>query len=204
MNKIVNKSVFIYEYEEIENWLNQMADDGLSIKSVKSNSSPTSLNSFGNYEFEQTDKGEYKISMLLLDKKHTSPESKDKIEFIEQTGAKFVGMFDKWAIFRKKSECGEFKLLSDTNSQMKNISNIISRFVVKLVLAFLWQICLFFSASVGFHTQEKPLFILAIVLSVVWVFLSIIFIKTLISYISKIKMLSKKHKELKKQATIFE
>ena len=132
MNKIIKKSFSLCEYEKVEKWLNQIAADGLTVISTKNDC--FFINCDGKYEFAQSEKGEFKIAMLLLDEKHTSTESKKQIEFIEETGAHFVGMFDKWAIFRKQSKYGEFKLLSDKPSQIKNITNIMKRLTIKFVL----------------------------------------------------------------------
>lgn len=210
MSEIIKKSFDVCEYEKLEKWLNEMADSGLTVVSAKVESSPITLGLYGKYEFEQSKKGEFKIAMLLLDKKHTAPESKKQIEFIEETGAHFVGMFDKWAIFRKQSKYGEFKLLSDNPSQIKNITNIMKRLTIKFVLYLLFNYFVFYNSvikyairdmrawNVSFFTAlgpvQTPLLIVALVLLI---YLFVLYTVTTIK-------LFKKRKELKRQATLFE
>ena len=208
MNKIIKKSFSLCEYEKVEKWLNQMADDGLTVISTKNDC--FFINCDVKYEFAQSEKGEFKIAMLLLDEKHTSTESKKQIEFIEETGAHFVGMFDKWAIFRKQSKYGEFKLLSDKPSQIKNITNIMKRLTIKFVLYLLFNYVVFYNSvikyairdmrawNVSFFTSlgpvQTPLLIVALVLLI---YLFVLYTVTTIK-------LAKKRKTLKQQATLFE
>ena len=210
MSEIIKKSFDVCDYEKLEKWLNEMADNGLTVVSAKVESSPITLGLYGKYEFEQSKKGEFKIAMLLLDKKHTAPESKKQIEFIEETGAHFVGMFDKWAIFRKQSKYGEFKLLSDKPSQIKNITNIIKWITVKFALSLLFIYLILYNSVIKYAIRDmrawnvsfftalgpvlSPLLIIALILSIfMLVYITVTIIKLL-----------KKRKELKQQATLFE
>ena len=123
MRHTIRKCFWIWNFDKEEIWLNEMAAKGLSLVSV----------GFCRYEFEDSDPGEYKVCLQLLDKMPRHPESRKYIEFLESTGAEHVGAFTRWVYFRQKAADGDFKLFSDNSSRLKYLSNVIR--LVALVTA---------------------------------------------------------------------
>lgn len=84
-----------------------MAQKGLALVSV----------GFCTYTFEECVPSEYSVRLELLENPPVHPKSRHYIEFLEETGAEYLGSTARWAYFRKKT--GEFKLFSDNVSRMK-------------------------------------------------------------------------------------
>jgi len=125
MIKKVHK--FFWDYEKEENWINSMAANGYMLKAV----------CWGTYFFEKSEKGEYFYRIQLLDKMPSNPESLAYIEFLEEAEVELVSTYLKWAYFRKKSEDGNFELLSDVNSKLKHYFKVFLMFFV------IWALNLF-------------------------------------------------------------
>ena len=71
MKHIVRKPYWNYEKEE--NWLNEMAAQGLALTGY----------SWCRYEFEDSDKGKYIYRIELLDQSSSHPASRQYIAFLE-------------------------------------------------------------------------------------------------------------------------
>ena len=192
MRKTVYKHFAIWEFDELEKWLNEMADDGFALISARA----------GTYEFDITEKGEYKICMLLLDKKYNKTKSTEQIEFFEQTGAEFVGAFNKWAFFRKKSELGNFEIYSDKPSKIKHLSRLINFTAGCLTLENILIIAN--TINITIRLSSFPELISKIIILIGMLGLLIADIVTTYCGSKYIIKLAKKRKELKKQATLFE
>ncbi|KGK87283.1 hypothetical protein DP73_14470 [Desulfosporosinus sp. HMP52] len=107
---------FFVDFEKEEKWLNQMAAKGYNFIDF---SLP------GRYLFETGNPGEYIYRIELLKHLPNSPESKDYIEFLEDTGGELVSSHFRWAWFRRKSADGPFHLFTDYSSQIKHYQRII-------------------------------------------------------------------------------
>lgn len=114
MRKTIHKWFFVWDFDKEEKWLNEMAAKGLSLVSV----------GFCKYEFEDTNPGEYKICLQLLDGSPKNAENQKYMEFLEETGAEHVGTFSHWVYFRKKASEGDFNIYSDNESRVKYLSRI--------------------------------------------------------------------------------
>lgn len=121
MRKVIRKLFWAWDFDKEEKWLNEMASKGLALCAV----------GFCRYEFEQTKPGEYAVCLQMLNNKPQHPESEKYIEFVEETGAEHVGSYMRWVYFRKKTADGPFELLSDYDSRIKQLTDII-RFIVVL------------------------------------------------------------------------
>ena len=51
-------------------------------------------------------------------------EGQDYIQFVEDTGAEYVGSYMRWAYFRKKTADGGFDLFSDIDSRIGHLDRI--------------------------------------------------------------------------------
>lgn len=124
MRKTVYKLFWAWDFDKEEKWLNEMAAKGLALCAV----------GVCRYEFESALPGEYAIRMQMLPNKPTHPESEKYMEFVEETGAEHVGSVLKWVYFRKKTADGPFELLSDYDSRIKQLTNIIRLLIAVMVL----------------------------------------------------------------------
>lgn len=115
MRKTVHKGFFVWNYDKEEQWLNEMSAKGLALVSA----------GFFRYEFEDCKPDEYIVRLELLKHSKSHPESENYIDFVESTGAEYVGAFNRWVYFRKKSEDGSFELYSDNGSKIRQIKLII-------------------------------------------------------------------------------
>ena len=81
MRQVIRKWFWAWEFDKEEQWLNDMAAQGKVLLSVR----------YATYEFEDSQPGEYAIRLEMLEKFPGSEESQQYIEFVESTGAEFVG-----------------------------------------------------------------------------------------------------------------
>ncbi|MBE6894469.1 MAG: DUF2812 domain-containing protein [Ruminococcaceae bacterium] len=125
MRKVVHKIFLAWQFEEEEKWLNKMALDGWVLADV----------GFCRYEFEPCEKGEYQYKLEYLENSTGSKESLNYINFIEETGAEYVGNYMRWVYFRKKTAGGEeFDIYSDTASKKKYFDRIVAFLKIIAVL----------------------------------------------------------------------
>lgn len=106
----IRKVFFIWNFEQEEEWLNQMADEGWLLDKV----------GLCTYHFVRCEPGEYTVRMEM------SSAGDDYIRFVEETGAKYIGHTLDWLYFCKKTEDGPFELLSDLDSRIKHLERIAS------------------------------------------------------------------------------
>lgn len=116
MRKTVRKWFWVWDFDKEEQWLNDMAAQGLALVDV----------GFCRYTFEECDPGAYQVRLELLENKPCHEESRNYIRFIEETGAQQVGGFMRWVYFRKKTADGPFDLFSDLQSRIKHLKRIIA------------------------------------------------------------------------------
>ena len=114
MRKTVRKWFWVWDFDKEEQWLNEMAAQGLALVGV----------GFCKYEFEACEPGEYQVRLELLENQPSHTESQKYIGFIEETGAEQVGRFLRWVYFRKKTADGPFDLFSDLASRIKHLKRI--------------------------------------------------------------------------------
>lgn len=103
--KKVRKWFWIWQFEEEEQWLNQMADSGWVLEKL----------GFAVYYFRPCEPGAYIIRTEMRNK------DEDYVNFVESTGAEYVGRMAKWIFFRRKTELGEFQLFSDLESRIGHL-----------------------------------------------------------------------------------
>lgn len=114
--KTVSRLYWVWQFEEEEAWLNEMAAEGWVLEKA----------GLGRYVFARCRPGEYILRLEILDKWPKSKESQDYIRFIESTGAECIGSLKRWVYFRKKAEEGEFALFSDLNSRVRHIDRVLT------------------------------------------------------------------------------
>ena len=106
--KTVAKWFWVWQFEQEEEWLNEMAANGWVLEDV----------GLCRYVFVRCEPGEYTVrtEMRRSDEKY--------VTFMEETGAEYVGRMMMWIFFRKKTEDGLFDLYSDIDSKIDHLDRI--------------------------------------------------------------------------------
>ena len=115
MRQVIRKWFWAWEFDKEEQWLCDMAAQGKALLSAR----------YATYEFEDSEPGEYAIRLEMLEHAPDSPEGRQYIEFVESTGAEYVGKVMKWVYFRKKTADGPFELHGDNATRIKHLGSII-------------------------------------------------------------------------------
>ncbi len=115
MRKTIHKWFWAWDFDKEEKWLNEMAAKGLALVAI----------GVCRYTFEESLPGEYNIRLELLDNVPAHPESERYINFVEETGALYLGSIMRWVYFRKRTDSGEFNLFSDNNSRIRHINRVL-------------------------------------------------------------------------------
>ncbi len=138
MRRFIKRQFLAYDFKYQEKWLNDKAKEGLSLIAVTTDAC------IPRYEFDETEKDLYKIAVFLLDKKAITAEGKEQIKIIEQTGAEYVGAYEKWVFFRRKSELGDFNTPIYNEIQVKSISHIIKSYLPYIIISYIILLANFF------------------------------------------------------------
>ena len=115
MRQVIRKLFWAWEFDKEEQWLNDMAAKGKALVSAR----------YLTYEFEDSAPGEYAVRLEMLEHAPDSAEGQQYIEFVESTGAEYVGHVTKWVYFRKKTADGPFELHGDNATRIKHLNGII-------------------------------------------------------------------------------
>ena len=106
--KTITKWFWVWDFDKEEAWLNEMALNGLALDSV----------GFCTYTFVRCEPGEYTVRLEM----HARDEA--YVDFMEETGAEYVGRMVAWVYFRKKAADGPFDLFSDIDSRIRHLDRI--------------------------------------------------------------------------------
>ena len=115
MRQVIHKVFWAWEAEKEQAWLNEMAAKGMALVAV----------GFCRYEFEACQPGEYQYCLELLMNHPNHPESRQYLQFLEDTGVEHVGSYLRWVYLRKRTQDGPFELYSDNESRIKHVTLII-------------------------------------------------------------------------------
>lgn len=116
MRTTIRKWFWAWEFDEEEKWLGDMAAQGKVLVSAR----------YITYEFEDSAPGEYAVRLEMLEHMPASEEGEAYIDFVEGTGAEYIGHVMKWVYFRKKAADGPFELHSDNATRLKHLKRIIA------------------------------------------------------------------------------
>lgn len=106
--KKIRKWYWVWEFEEEEQWLNQMAMSGWVLEKL----------GFAVYYFRPCQSGEYIIRTEMRSK------DDDYVSFMKEMDAEYVGRMAMWIYFRRKAELGEFRIFSDLSSRIAHLGRI--------------------------------------------------------------------------------
>ena len=98
--KTVHRWWWVWNFEKEEQWLNTMAQSGWVLDGV----------GFCTFRFIPCEPGEYTVRLEM----HGADQA--YLDFMQETGAEYVGRMVQWVYFRKKVQYGEFDIFSDLNS----------------------------------------------------------------------------------------
>ena len=104
----VRKWFWVWDFEKEERWLNEMALQGWVLDSV----------GVCTYNFIKCEPGEYSVRLEMR------PYDEGYVNFMNETGAEFVGRMIMWIYFRKKAADGPFDLYSDIDSKIAHLDRI--------------------------------------------------------------------------------
>ncbi len=107
-SKTIRKWYWVWDFDKEEDWLNEMAMNGWVLESI----------GFCSYHFVRCEPGEYSVHLEM----HAYDEA--YVDFMQETGAEYVGRMMMWIYFRKKTSDGPFDLFSDIDSRIKHLDRI--------------------------------------------------------------------------------
>jgi Protein of unknown function (DUF2812). len=106
--KTIRKWVWVWDFEKEETWLNEMAQNGWVLESV----------GLCTYHFVKCEPGEYSVRLEM------HPFDEDYVQFMQDTGAEYIGRMMMWMYFRRKAADGSFDLFSDIDSRIGHLNKI--------------------------------------------------------------------------------
>lgn len=106
--KTIHKWFWVWDFEKEETWLNEMAETGWVLDEL----------GFCKYTFVKCEPGEYTVRLEMRE------FDQEYLNFMEETGAEYVGRVVKFIYFRKKCECGKFDIFSDIDSRIQHLNRI--------------------------------------------------------------------------------
>ena len=104
----IRKVFWVWEYEQEEQWLNQMAQSGWLLDKI----------GFCTYYFVPCQPGEYIVRLEMH--KHDA----DYLSFMQELDAEYIGRMAQWIYFRRKAELGDFGLFQDIDSKLKHLDKV--------------------------------------------------------------------------------
>lgn len=107
-SRTIRRWFWVWDFEKEEEWLNAMAMKGWVLDSVN----------FISYHFIRCEPGEYSVRLEM------HPQDSDYLDFMEETGAEYIGRMAMWIYFRKKTADGPFDLFSDIDSRIAHLDKI--------------------------------------------------------------------------------
>lgn len=106
--RTMHKWFWVWEFDKEEAWLNEMANTGWVLDCV----------GFCKYTFVKSEPEEYTVRLEMHD------HDQGYIDFVEETGAEYVGRMARWIYFRKRTENGRFEIFSDIDSRIQHLDRI--------------------------------------------------------------------------------
>ena len=106
------KQFFIWQWDEEERWLNEMAAQGWHFVKYRFP---------GYYTFEQGEPGAYQYRLEAMEHRIGSKEAQDYIAFLRDMDIEVMDSYLFWAYFRKPANGKPFEIFSDVNSKLKHM-----------------------------------------------------------------------------------
>ena len=110
----IRKWFWVWDFEEEENWLNEMALQGWALSGV----------GFATFHFTACEPGAYTIRLEM------HGHDTNYLGFLEETGVEYIGRLFAWVYYRKKTEMGAFDIFSDIDSRIRHLNRICKMLLV--------------------------------------------------------------------------
>lgn len=120
----MRKIKFFIDDEKEERWINGMCAQGWHLKKFAT--------CF--YTFEKGEPGQYIYRNEMLKEFVLTPQARDYLAFVEETGAEFVHRSGYWVYFRQKAAKGNFELYSDGVSKLAYLQRMRNAFLIVFIL----------------------------------------------------------------------
>lgn len=115
MKKTMHRIYWVWDFDKEEAWLNEMAAKGLVLSNIR----------WHRYTFEKREPGTYAVRLEFLNGATWTNLTQNYLQFMEETGAEYLGRRRQWTYFRKPLSSGMFDLFSDIDSRIKHLNRIL-------------------------------------------------------------------------------
>ncbi|MBR5849437.1 MAG: DUF2812 domain-containing protein [Alistipes sp.] len=126
----------IAEYEQEEQWINEMARDGWALTAV----------GFCRFIFRRTRPGEFIYKLDMVERTTQDEVKESYFNFLTECGIRIVGEYKDWIYLQKRAADGPFDMKNDTYAKLRKVNKIYSfaiRTICRLLRIFMVQIMLF-------------------------------------------------------------
>lgn len=115
MTRTMYKLFWAWEPDKEEAWLNEMSARGLVLSKIR----------WHRYTFEKREPGTYAVRLEFLNGATWTNLTQNYLQFMEDTGAEYLGRRRQWTYFRKPLSSGGFDLFSDMDSRIRHLNRIL-------------------------------------------------------------------------------
>lgn len=137
----------IAEYEQEEQWLNEMARDGWALTAV----------GFCRFIFRRTRPGEFIYKLDMVERTTQDEVKESYFNFLTECGIRIVGEYKDWIYLQKRAADGPFDMKNDTYAKLRKVNKIYSfaiRTICRLLRIFMVQIMLFSMVELFVENQH--------------------------------------------------
>ena len=125
----------IAEYEQEEQWINEMARDGWALTAV----------GCCRYIFRRTRPGEFIYKLDMVERTTQDEVKENYFNFLTECGIRVVGEYKDWIYLQKRAAEGPFDMKNDTYAKLRRVNKIYSfaiRTICRLLRVFMALILL--------------------------------------------------------------
>lgn len=136
----------IAEYEQEEQWLNEMAKEGWNLTAV----------GLCRYIFRRGTPGEYIYKLDVVERTASDEVRESYFNFLTECNIRIVGELKDWLFLQKKASDGPFDMKDDTYAKLRHINKIYSftmRTFCRLLTTFA---CIVVGCFVGLLISSNP------------------------------------------------
>ena len=136
----------IAEYEQEEQWINEMAKEGWNLTAV----------GFARYIFRRGTPGEYIYKLDMVERTASDEVRESYFNFLTECNIRVVGELKDWLFLQKKAAEGPFDMKDDTYAKLRHINKIYSfsvRTFCRLLTTFA---CIVVGCFVGLLISSNP------------------------------------------------
>ena len=137
----------IAEYEQEEQWINEMARDGWALTAV----------GFCRFIFRRTRPGEFIYKLDMVERTTQDEVKESYFNFLTECGIRIVGEYKDWIYLQKRAADGPFDMKNDTYAKLRKVNKIYSfaiRTICRLLRIFMVQIMLFSMVELFVENQH--------------------------------------------------